>query len=253
MAGTAIPGRLGWQLTRVVAKHVETPRVMTLRLESDAWPGHLPGQHVDVRLTAEDGYQAQRSYSIASAPAAGSLDLTVEKIADGEVSPYLSEELRPGDRLELRGPIGGYFTWKEAAPAPRRRRLRRGAPDVDAPLPGSHWERHPGHPALLVTLVGRDHLPRGARPAQRWSGAARHPHSDPIAPDGWNGYTRRIDAAMLEDARGEQEPDDSRTSAVRLSSSKMWRTIWSCWGIRPIGSRPSVSARLEAEDGRIRQ
>ena len=91
MAGTAISGRLGWQLARLAGKHIETPRVMSLRLESDAWPGHLPGQHVDVRLTAEDGYQAQRSYSIASAPAAGSLELTVEAIADGEVSPYLSE------------------------------------------------------------------------------------------------------------------------------------------------------------------
>src|ERR687894_1748488 len=118
MAGTAIPGRLGWQLTRLVEKHIETTRVMTVRLESDAWPGHLPGQHVDVRLTAEDGYQAQRSYSIASAPAAGHLDLTVEEISDGEVSPYLSEELRPGDRLELRGPIGGYFTWTEANGGP---------------------------------------------------------------------------------------------------------------------------------------
>src|ERR687897_3691067 len=118
MAGTAIPGRLGWQLVSVVSKQVETPRVMTLRLESDAWPGHLPGQHVDVRLTAEDGYQAQRSYSIASTPAAGRLDLTIEEITDGEVSPYLSEGLRPGERLELRGPIGGSFTWKEADGGP---------------------------------------------------------------------------------------------------------------------------------------
>src|ERR687890_207536 len=118
MARTAIPGRLGWQLARVVEKQVETPRVMSVRLESDSWPGHLPGQHLDVRLTAEDGYQAQRSYSVASAPAAGSLELAVEEILDGEVSPYLSQELRPGDRLELRGPIGGYFTWTEADGGP---------------------------------------------------------------------------------------------------------------------------------------
>src|ERR671910_1314827 len=117
MAGTAIPGRLGWQLARVAGKQTETPRVMTLRLESDAWPGHLPGQHVDVRLTAEDGYQAQRSYSIASAPAGGRVELTVERLDDGEVSPYLTEEIAPGDGLELRGPIGGYFVWDgEAAP-----------------------------------------------------------------------------------------------------------------------------------------
>ena len=229
---------------------------MTLRLESDAWPGHLPGQHVDVRLTAEDGYQAQRSYSIASAPAAGSLDLTVEEIADGEVSPYLSEELRPGDRLELRGPIGGYFTWKEADGGPLL--LVAGGSGV-APLMSMLRYREAIGSAIPATLlyssrswdeiIYREELDRlSAGPALHVIHTLTRSH-----PDGWNGYTRRIDAAMLEDARGEQEPDDSRTSAVRLSSSKMWRTIWSCWGIRPIGSRPSVSARLEAEDGRIRQ
>ena len=163
---------------------------MTVRLESDAWPGHLPGQHVDVRLTAEDGYQAQRSYSIASAPAAGSLDLTVEEIADGEVSPYLSEELRPGDRLELRGPIGGYFTWTEANGGPLL--LVAGGSGV-APLMSmlryraSHRQRHPGHPALLLSLVGRDHLSGGARTTQCRSGVTRHPHADSIAPGrlGW--------------------------------------------------------------------
>lgn len=91
----------------------ETPRVGSLVLAVPGWPGHLPGQHVDVRLTAEDGYQAQRSYSIASPPEDGErLVLTVERIDDGEVSPYLVDELRPGDRFELRGPIGGYFVWR---------------------------------------------------------------------------------------------------------------------------------------------
>src|SRR5262249_51397283 len=91
----------------------ETPRVGSLVLAVPDWPGHLAGQHVDVRLTAEDGYQAQRSYSIASAPEAGGrLVLTVERIEGGEVSPYLIDELRPGDRLELRGPTGGYFVWE---------------------------------------------------------------------------------------------------------------------------------------------
>ncbi len=81
-------------------------------LDVPGWPGHLAGQHVDVRLTAPDGYQAERSYSIASAPEAAELSLTVERIDDGEVSPYLTEELREGDELELRGPVGGYFTWR---------------------------------------------------------------------------------------------------------------------------------------------
>src|SRR4051812_20293817 len=113
MAGTAIPGRLIWLITTVAAKRRETERAITLALESPDWPGHLAGQHVDVRLTADDGYQAERSYSIASAPQTGKLELTIEEITDGEVSPYLSEELREGDMLELRGPIGGYFTWRD--------------------------------------------------------------------------------------------------------------------------------------------
>ena len=90
---------------------VETPHATTLVLDVPDWPGHLAGQHVDVRLTAEDGYQAQRSYSIASAPESAAIELTVERIDDGEVSPYLTQEARPGDQFEMRGPIGGYFTW----------------------------------------------------------------------------------------------------------------------------------------------
>jgi ferredoxin-NADP reductase len=88
----------------------ETPRVRTLRLETNGWPGHRAGQHLDVRLTADDGYQAQRSYSIATAPD-GELAITVERLDDGEVSPYLVDEAREGDRFEVRGPIGGYFVW----------------------------------------------------------------------------------------------------------------------------------------------
>jgi ferredoxin-NADP reductase len=89
----------------------ETPTVKTLVLDLEGWPGHRAGQHVDVRLTAEDGYQAERSYSIASAPDGDRLELTVELIEDGEVSPWLTEEARPGDVMELRGPVGGYFVW----------------------------------------------------------------------------------------------------------------------------------------------
>jgi ferredoxin-NADP reductase len=210
MAGTAIPGRLGWQLASVVGKQIETPRVMSLQLESEAWTGHLPGQHVDVRLTAEDGYQAQRSYSIASAPATGRLELTVEEIADGEVSPYLSEELRPGDRLELRGPIGGYFTWTEAkggplllvaggsgvAPLMSILRYRKAiASDIPATLLYSSrsWDE----------IIYREELDRlSADPALRVVHTLTRSH-----PDGWDGYTRRIDTAMLEDATGGPEPE----------------------------------------------
>jgi ferredoxin-NADP reductase len=89
----------------------ETTHAQTLVLDVEGWPGHLPGQHVDVRLTAEDGYQAQRSYSIASPASGGTVELTVERIDDGEVSPYLTDEVHEGDQFELRGPIGGYFVW----------------------------------------------------------------------------------------------------------------------------------------------
>jgi ferredoxin-NADP reductase len=118
VAGAALPGRLNWALADVVELRDETARVRSLVLSSPSWPGHLAGQHVDVRLTAEDGYQAQRSYSIASAPEDEHLVLTVERMEDGEVSPYLVDELRPGDKLELRGPIGGYFVWRQSLGGP---------------------------------------------------------------------------------------------------------------------------------------
>src|SRR6185369_16056312 len=110
-AGAGTP-RLAWRQVEVIERIAETPRATTLVLDVPGWPGHLAGQHVDIRLTADDGYQAQRSYSIASAPDdPDQLALTVERIEDGEVSPYLVDELAEGDQLELRGPIGGYFVW----------------------------------------------------------------------------------------------------------------------------------------------
>jgi ferredoxin-NADP reductase len=110
--------RLEWQLAEVREIVVETPRVKSLLLHVASWQGHLPGQHVDIRLTAEDGHQAQRSYSIASPPEDELLTLTVERVDNGEVSPYLVEDLRAGDQFELRGPIGGYFVWTVATRGP---------------------------------------------------------------------------------------------------------------------------------------
>jgi ferredoxin-NADP reductase len=109
---------LTWRVATVAEKRPETSSATTLVLDVPDWPGHLAGQHVDVRLTAEDGYQAERSYSIASAPEDPRLSLTIERIDEGEVSPYLTDELRSGDQLELRGPIGGYFTWRTADGGP---------------------------------------------------------------------------------------------------------------------------------------
>src|SRR5215468_857334 len=102
-----------WRLGTVVALHDETSTARTITLDVPDWPGHVAGQHVDVRLTASDGYSAARSYSIASAPNPEKrIEITVERLPDGEVSPYLTQELAVGDRLELRGPIGGWFVWR---------------------------------------------------------------------------------------------------------------------------------------------
>ena len=112
MAGAALLGRLTWHVGTVVALHDETPTARTITFEVPDWPGHIAGQHVDVRLTAPDGYSAVRSYSIASAPnSERRIELTVEQLPDGEVSPYLTQEVMIGDRVELRGPIGGWFVW----------------------------------------------------------------------------------------------------------------------------------------------
>src|SRR5438128_416512 len=119
MERTALPGRLSWQRGEVVATQAETARAKSITLAVPNWMGHRPGQHVDVRLTAGDGYQAERSYSIASPPEEEPrVTLTVERLDDGEVSPYLTDELRVGDKLELRGPIGGYFVWEASMGGP---------------------------------------------------------------------------------------------------------------------------------------
>jgi ferredoxin-NADP reductase len=114
----AVRRRLTWQVARVVELVAENARTTSLVLQPADWPGHRAGQHVDVRLTADDGYQAQRRYSIASAPDDEHLVLTVERLDDGEVSPYLTETVQPGDELELRGPVGGYFVWAESLGGP---------------------------------------------------------------------------------------------------------------------------------------
>ncbi|MEV4709266.1 ferredoxin reductase [Actinoplanes sp. NPDC049316] len=118
MARAAIPGRLNWRVATVAEARWETPSARTLVLDVPHWPGHLPGQHVDVRLTAPDGYSAQRSYSIASAwRDGGTVELTIQRVADGEVSSYLTDVLEPGRQLELRGPVGGWFVWR-GTPSP---------------------------------------------------------------------------------------------------------------------------------------
>jgi len=123
VARAAVPGRLSerrlvWRVARLVGAREETPTARTLVLDVPGWPGHLAGQHVDVRLTAPDGYSTQRSYSIASAPDGERVELTVQRVEDGEVSPYLTGVFAVGGAVELRGPVGGWFVWRPADPDP---------------------------------------------------------------------------------------------------------------------------------------
>jgi len=198
------PRRIEWRAGTVTDVVRETAHAKTLVMEVPGWPGHTAGQHVDVRLTAEDGYQAQRSYSIASAPSRSTLAITIERLDDGEVSPYLTDALGVGDRVELRGPIGGYFVWE---------------PSIGRPLflvaGGS------GIVPLMAMLRTRATLPapsRASSPAtllyssRAWEDViyrdevialAEDPGVNVVQtltrsqPSGWTGFTRRIDADML--------------------------------------------------------
>lgn len=201
MARAAVLGRLSWRLATVAGVRAETARVRTLSLDVPGWEGHLPGQHVDVRLTAEDGYQAQRSYSIASAPEDERVELTVERIGDGEVSPYLVDVLEEGDRLELRGPVGGYFVWEASAGGPLL--LVAGGSGI---VPLMAMLRHRaaadgGVPARLLfssrsweDVIYRDEL---ERMAGRGDGLGVSHTLTRSRPDGWVGYARRLDREML--------------------------------------------------------
>jgi ferredoxin-NADP reductase len=199
MARAAVLGRLSWQVAEVVDVVEETPRVKTIVFEIRGWPGHRAGQHVDVRLTAEDGYQAQRSYSIASAPNGTRIQLTVERLDDGEVSPYLTDELRAGDRIELRGPIGGYFVWEPTQEGPLF--LLAGGSGV-VPLMAM---------IRLRAAVGSDTDTRLLVSSRSWEDVIYRDELERLdgdglrvvhtltrsQPPGWRGYARRVDAELL--------------------------------------------------------
>jgi ferredoxin-NADP reductase len=202
MEGRTLLGRLSWQLGEVVAIQAETARAKSITLTVPTWSGHRPGQHVDVRLTAEDGYRVERSYSIASPPEEGlRVTLTVERLDDGEVSPYLTDELRVGDQLELRGPIGGYFVWEAHMGGPLL--LVAGGSGI-VPLMAMIRHRAAVGSTIATRLlfssrsyadvIYRDELDRLAKSVT----VLEVVHTlTRVQPSGWTGYSRRIDTQML--------------------------------------------------------
>jgi ferredoxin-NADP reductase len=203
----ALPGRLSaspapirWRLGAVIGLVDETAHARSIMLDVPGWLGHIAGQHVDVRLTAEDGYQTERSYSIASAPEDAEVVLTVERIDDGEVSPYLTDELRVGDELELRGPIGGYFNWRSDDGGPLL--LVAGGSGL---VPLMAMLRH--RAATSSTVEARLLLSARSDPDVLYrdeldtlaasDGVAVHYTFTRNPPPGWDGFARRVDAEML--------------------------------------------------------
>jgi ferredoxin-NADP reductase len=195
MVETAVVGRLTWLSASVAGAVQETSRVRTLDLDVPGWAGHRAGQHLDVRLTAEDGYQAQRSYSIASAPGDG-VALTIERLDDGEVSPYLVDEAREGDQIEVRGPIGGYFVWDGDEPEPVL--LVAGGSGV---VPLMAMARH-------HSRIGASTPMRLIYSSRTWEDVIYRDELETLGldvvhtltraqPPGWPGYSRRIDTELL--------------------------------------------------------
>ena len=222
MEGTAVPRRLTWEVATVTAVTQETPSVRTVGLAVPSWPGHRAGQHLDIRLTADDGYSAERSYSIASA-ADDPVAITVERLDDGEVSPYLTEDVNVGDQLEIRGPVGGYFVWEAADGGPL---LLVGGGSGIVPLRAILRQReHTGSdvPVRLLysartpsELIYRDEL---------------DVHHDGVEviytltrqqPAGWTGYARRVDRALLAETAWPAERTRSRSCAGRQASWRPW-------------------------------
>ena len=200
-----MPNPIAWQVATIAAIRDETPTVRSYSLRTPFWPGHRAGQHVDMRLTAEDGYSVERSYSIASEPERRDvIDVTVERIEDGEVSSFLHDVVQVGDGLELRGPIGGYFVWESALGGPLflvaggsgvvplmamlRHRARSGS-NVRARLLASsrHYE----------DIIYRDELEQLAAKDSTFDVVHTLTRSQP---PGWSGYGRRIDDRMLAEA-----------------------------------------------------
>lgn len=218
---------IDWQVATVAGIRDETPSVRSFTLALPDWPGHRPGQHLDVRLTAEDGYSVERSYSIASEPERpAEVDITVERIPDGEVSPFLHEVVVVGDRLEVRGPIGGYFVWEAPLGGPLL--LVAGGSGV---VPLMSIVRHRARigatiPTTLLfssrgpeEIIYRDEL---AALASTGDGLTVAHTLTRRQPDGWTGYARRIDEPMLAEVLS---PLGSATRAYACGPTALVETV----------------------------
>jgi len=184
------PGR--WQLATVLSVKAETPRVKSFRLDLPMWMPHLPGQHYDVRLTAPDGYQAQRSYSVASSPLdRGEIELTIDRLADGEVSPYFHDVVEQGDQVEVRGPFASYFVWRGEDPA-----LLIGGGSGVVPLMAMLRHRRRSMPELEMRLVYSVRSAEDVIYADELGDDATLTFTR-AAPEGWGGHTGRIDGEVI--------------------------------------------------------
>lgn len=244
MEGRTVLGRLNWQLGKVIDIQVETAQAKSLVLALPDWIGHQAGQHVDVRLTADDGYQAERSYSIASPPEeTGHIALTVERLEDGEVSPYLVDELRVGDKLELRGPIGGYFVWEAQMGGPLL--LVAGGSGI-VPLMAMirHRQRVGNQVATRLIYSSRnyediiycDELDRLASADRMLEVVHTLTRTQP---PGWTGYHRRIDAELLGESAW---PSEQRPLAFICGPTSFVETAAA--GLLSLGYEP---ARIKTE------
>jgi ferredoxin-NADP reductase len=206
-----VKATLEWQLATVTGIRHETPRVKTFALSLPAALPHLPGQHYDIRLTAEDGYQSQRSYSIASDPThLPEVELTIERLADGEVSAFMHDVVVPGDRIEVRGPIGGYFVWDANHGGPILL-IGGGSGVVPLMAMARHRAATGSHvPAtLLYSSRSREDVIYFDELERLWSedGLAVFHTLTRAQPPGWTGYSRRIDAAMLGEVVANSDPN----------------------------------------------
>ena len=228
------PGR--WQIGTVTSIKPETPRVKSFRLELPMWMPHLPGQHYDVRLTAPDGYRAQRSYSVASSPLdEGEIELTIDRLDDGEVSPYFHDVVVEGDQVEVRGPFASYFVWRGEAPV-----LLVGGGSGVVPLMAMLRHRRRTMPELPMRLVYSVRTAEDVIYADELGDDAVLTYTrEP--PAGWSGHRGRIDAGADRRGRGRRRARPS--SAARTASSRRPRSCCSRRASSRSGSAPSASAR----------